>query len=634
VRRVVARCRVGLLLLLLAPSSAHAWIYSEHRTTAARGIETLDPERRRALDTLWAAAREGYASRLCAAPAAGGQGKKPDCIDLAAWAAIAGDHSCSPEDMLAIVLRSGWILKVAAVASRTEAALAKAKNENERRNAQMTGDLGLERTDDDYSTRALGNNAHFLLPRSGSEPRQYIAESLKPGAEPNAMAIYVLFHAAALHRAAQLDDGSLPAAERPAAAREILALEFFGLHFLEDSFASGHIAGSWGSAAERKGTHDYYNEHGLEANNWKNDPMTLFGDGHMTTADLERADEAVRLSLAQVLEALDSGSRVHHEGAAISIPDDVSRGNFNVCKATQMAEWTVPDSLEPYLREVMLGMPVPFRGPGFASLPRFRAEIGPFIGVASGVSAESADGGFAVGRSGGVLGALDVGVRAGLGLDALLGDAGDGLVFLQGGIVMESRSSGGCAPNCPSDPLLQQFVPSIPARTGLSFRLRLPFWLIPGDLIAATPFLAFTNPKLLEKMAITAADGGLIPWQTKLATPVGRVQFVAGREVAVNLFGYVGDKNAFLAVTGQTADGRPVYEPIAVKSIEWDFPVLEIRPFREYGARYTFATFLQLGAGFDTPIQAQSLIPGVPPPTLKTRYFGYIRIFFDGRRYF
>jgi hypothetical protein len=230
-----------------------------------------------------------------------------------------------------------------------------------------------------------------------------------------------------------------------------------------------------------------------------------------------------------------------------------------------------------------------------------------------------------------VQGQLDVGVRLGLGLDALLGDRGDGLIFVETAFISQSRSSGGC-PQCEGDPLIQQFVPGVPARSGLQFRLRLPFWLIPGDLVLAAPVLAFTNPKTLEKMAITAADGGLIPWQRRFATPVGDIQVMAGREVGATLFGF-GTKDAFLAVTGSPED--PELIPIAVKSIQWDFPVFEWRPFREYGSRYTFATFVQLGLGFDQPLSAVVVDrPELPSPPLQTRYFGYLRIFFDGRRYF
>ena len=630
----VTRVLAALLALVSWPGAARAWIYSEHREITARGIDTLDPRHRGGLDRLWEAAREGHEARLCPVPNAGDQGGKADCIDLAAWPSVNGDHACSPEDMLRVILDSDWILKVARIGAKAGASVASARTESERRNAQMNGDLRLERADPDYSTRAGANNAHHLFQRTGNDPRQYVADALRTGVEPNVMGLYVLFHAAALQRAALFPARSLSPAERAAEARRILALESFALHFLEDAFAAGHIAGSWGPTAERKGTHDYYNEHGIDADTWENESMILFGDGHMRPPDLERAGEAVRLSLVQLLEALVPDSAIRCDSVAIVLPEEISSGAFDICKATAMPGWAVPPALAVDLQDVVRLTPIPFRGPGYASLPRFRAEVGPFVGIASGVLAEGADGGFSANREGGLVGSLDVGLRVGVGLDALLGDAGDGLVFLQGGLVLQSRSTGGCGANCPSDPLLAQFVPGLPARSALSFRLRLPFWLIPGDLILAAPVLALTDPRLLEKMVIVSADGGLIPWQTKLSTPIGSLQFVAGREVAVNLFGYLGGKDAFLAVSGRGADGAPIFEPVAFRSIEWDFPVLELRPLREYGTRYSFSTLVQFGAGFDTPIAAESLIPGQPLAPLKTRYFGFVRVFFDGRRYF
>ncbi|HTY41223.1 MAG TPA: hypothetical protein VMH79_05055 [Thermoanaerobaculia bacterium] len=619
--------------VLFASAPARAWIYSEHRAITARGIATLEPRRRAELDSFWELARQGHAGRLCAAPDAGDQAGNPDCLDLAAWPSVNGDHACSPDEMLHVILDSRWILRVARIADRTGAAIARARNESDRRNAQMNGDLGLERADPDYSGRARANNAHHLLPRSGNDPRQYVAETLRAGVEPNAIGLYVLFHAAALRRAARFpSDAALPD-ERAAEARLVLALESFALHFLEDAYAAGHIAGSWGPTAVRKGTHDYYNEHGIDTDTWDHEPITVYGDGHLRPPDLDRAGDAVAMSLGQVLGALEPDSQIHCDAAAIGLPEGVADGTFDVCTAATMPGWTVPPALAEDVQRIVRITPIPFRGPGYASLPRFRAEIGPFVGIASGVQAEGADGGFATNREGGAIGSLDVGLRLGLGIDALLGDPGDGLVFLQGGITLASRSSGGCGSICPSDPLLARFVPGVPARSALSFRLRVPFWLIPGDLLVAAPLLALTSPALLEKMAIVAADGGLVPWQTKLATPLGSLQFVAGREIAVNLFGYLGGKDAFL-VAGRGADGAPTFEPVAFRSIEWDLPVLELRPLREYGTRYSFGTLVQFGAGLDTPIDVESLIPGQPIPPLKTRYFGFVRLFFDGRRYF
>ena len=35
-----------------------------------------------------------------------------------------------------------------------------------------------------------------------------------------------------------------------------------------DTFAAGHVAGTWGDVSQRKGTHDYYNEAGIEVFTW------------------------------------------------------------------------------------------------------------------------------------------------------------------------------------------------------------------------------------------------------------------------------------------------------------------------------------------------------------------------------
>ncbi len=486
---------MAVFALGLWPAAARAWIYSEHRQITARGIETLDPQRRAELDRLWELAREGHEARLCGAADAGDQGGRPACIDLASWPSVNGDHSCSPDEMLRVILDSDWILSVARIAAKAGAGIASARNESERRNAQMNGDLRLERADLDYSTRAGSNNAHHLLPRSGTDLRQYIADVVRAGVEPNVIGLFVMFHSAALERAASAPTASASPAERAAEMRQILALECFALHFLEDAFAAGHVAGSWGPTAERKGTHDYYNEHGIEADTWDNEPVTLFGDAHMRPPDLERAGEAVRLSFDQLLEAFVPDSVVRCDAVTLQLPGDVASGAFDACKATAMPGWAAPATIVDDLMEVVRGTPIPFRGQGYASLPRFRAEIGPFVGIASGVIAEGADGGFSASREGGLVGSLDLGLRLGYGIDALLGDSGDGLVFVQGGILLQSRSTGGCGTDCPSDPILSQFVPGLPARSALNFRLRVPFWLIPGDLLLAAPILAFANPQ-------------------------------------------------------------------------------------------------------------------------------------------
>ena len=619
------------LALAAWPSPARAWLFHEHRAISARAVEDLDPAHRQALEALWKDARGGYEKRLCSDSVVRPE-EKPTCVDLSAWPAIGGDHSCTARDMLATVLDSDWILDVLGVAQRTGAKIASAKKDTAARNAQTIGDIGLQRADKDYATRAGSNNAHFLLPRSSDDAFSYAREALKPGAELNAEAIYLLYHASAMAKASALATGALAPSERSAAARDVLALEAFAAHFLEDSFAAGHIAGSWGKVAERKGTHDYYNEHGLDVENWNHEPMILFGDGHMRDDDLARAGAAVSQSLGQVLDASRAGTPGSRDAALFSPPAEALAGTVDICKASKMPDWLPPSAIQPYAAQVLRNCPIPFRGAGYASLPRFRAEIGSFIGLTSGVSGAGSGGGFTDSGSGGAQSSLDVGVRLGLGLDGLLGDSGDGLIFIQGSFVSQSRSSAGCRSDCPTDPLLLQFAPSVPARTGYQFRVRLPFWLLPGDLVLALPVLGFTDPKALERMAITAVDGGLIPWQTKLHTGFGAFQFVAGREVGATLFGF-GTKDSFLAIY-DTGSGK-VAVPVAIKSIQWEFPLLEYRPFREYGTRYTFSTLVQVGLGFDKPISGVVVgQPDAAPPPFKSRYFGFVRLFFDGRRYY
>ena len=84
----------------------------------------------------------------------------------------------------------------------------------------------------------------------------------------------------------------------------MLADEAFALHFIEDTYAAGHVAGTWGDVSQRKGTHDYYNENGLEVSTWEGGAKTvvLMGDAHMRPEDAQRAAESVRLSLEQLLD--------------------------------------------------------------------------------------------------------------------------------------------------------------------------------------------------------------------------------------------------------------------------------------------------------------------------------------------
>jgi hypothetical protein len=232
--------------------------------------------------------------------------------------------------MLGIVLDSRWILRVARVGARLKNQLATATRRYQRTNAVRDSDLSLVRADPDYLARATANNAHFPIARSSvtMDLPGYVQSALRPESELNALVIYIWYHLRALAKARSIASSSLPPEKYAQAARATLADEAFALHFLQDSFAAGHFAGTWGNAAVRKGTHDYYNEHGLEAVSWDNRRFVALGDANMQPGDADRAASAVRESLPQLASALDDKT-----GAAVEADFKTAEPEgFNVCR--------------------------------------------------------------------------------------------------------------------------------------------------------------------------------------------------------------------------------------------------------------------------------------------------------------
>ncbi|MBL8002409.1 MAG: hypothetical protein JNL05_10645 [Flavobacteriales bacterium] len=164
VRHRLAAC---LLWMVLWAPPARAWVYPEHRRILLRAIEQLGAADRALLDSLWAAARSGYPERFTLAVIEPGQGRHPVALDYAAWAGLAGDHSCSPQAMLHSILHEPWVLKVADVTARLKADLRKARRPDQTNNAIRDSDIRLQRADPAYATRAGANNVHFLLARTG-----------------------------------------------------------------------------------------------------------------------------------------------------------------------------------------------------------------------------------------------------------------------------------------------------------------------------------------------------------------------------------------------------------------------------------------------------------------------------------
>jgi hypothetical protein len=179
-------------------------------------------------------------------------------------------------------------------------------------------------------------------------------------------------------------------------------------------------------------------------------------------------------------------------------------------------------------------------GAGIGALPRSRSEIGTFVGLAGSIDARAISGGFESSQtSNGWVGGLDIGFRAGLGLEGALGNASDGLVFGQIGFHADSPSTNKATGTALGE-LRGSLSAAIPARYGLSTRIRMPFYLLPGDLLFLSPMYFFDRDRYTQ-MAVTAADGGLIPWQQGWDTRFGHFQFALGSELGSTFYGLTGD---------------------------------------------------------------------------------------------
>ena len=629
------RCRaaprtLAVVVATLLPSLASAWIYPEHRDIATDAITRLSPTDRATLELLWKDARVGYVGRLCEPLSAGDQGLAPACIDFAAFPALAGDHSCSPAQVLDKVLPSRWIIDVARVSAETRAALAASTGREERLQAAATNNLKLQVADPEYASRAGANNAHFHLPRTGDDVIEYVRTCVAEGTPLNALGLYAQYHIAALALAQRLASGEIPAADRAAAARDVIALEGFSLHWLEDIFASGHSVGTWGSAAWRKGTHDYYNEFGIDTVDWKGRTVITFGDTNMKPADQARAATAVADSLRQLVGALRPGDALGKLAQSWGPGPAVIR-SFDSCKETGQPSSKGSPEMARYFEVEIERMPRPSLGPGEVHVPRYRDELGPFVGVYGQLS-----GGVAFGSAAdtSATGSVGAGVRLGFGSEGLTGSVGTGIAFIEAGFEAETAQKNGCgdAPGCAAIGTAALF-PQVAARTGLSFGMRLPFWLIPGDMLILGPVLALTSPTMLSEVGVAAASGGLIPWQRSFSTGAGVFQVVAGREVRAVLFGFTGD---LLGVVpgGPLPDGSNPYVVVKFKSVQLEFPVLEWTPFRTFATQLTFAAQLQLGFSVGLPVSTEVLYPVGTPFSTTPGWSIWLRGVFDGRYFF
>lgn len=620
-------------VLGLGPGHARAWIYPEHRQIGVEAFDKLSPEGRAFYEALWQRARVGYSAGLCETPVAkdqpapGSDELRSPCIDFAAWPAIAGDHSCSPDELIDKVLPDVWIHDVARVSHEVDVALHAAEDLDAHENVWITSNLQLQNVDPEYVTRAGANNAHFLLPMEGDDLSTFIAHSMREGAPLNALGLYVQYHVAALRLARAIGPDAQLAGS--VLARKVLSLEAYALHFLQDMFASGHVAGTWGDTATRKGTHDYYCAHGYATSSWAGDNLVMFGDAHMQPLDLARSGRVIAASLEQVMRAAAAAPPGYQAADA----DVVAVGALDSCQLlvhpkTIPLEGNERAAIETLLRDT----PRPGHGPDSVAWPRYRADFGLFAGVDSSVALGFAGAGYGTGRPR-AFAEFGMALRVGFGLEGVVASVNTGTMYAQFGLARQSEQLDFCVPACERNSLGSQDFPRVPSRGGISFGLRMPFWLIPGDLLVLAPVLGLVAPSELTRVAIRAASGGLIPWQRTFASPIGHVEFVAGRVVYLTLWN---SARAFSYYDLPDKE-RPQVGQTDFRSLTLQFPIVELTPFRTFAQTLSASAQIQLSYALEIPYGIKNvrseLFEQHPTPDWPAVHTFMLRLSVNGRGY-
>jgi hypothetical protein len=620
---------------MLWAAPARAWMWCEHRDIGVTAIQGLSPADRAQLEALWASLKKEAGPQLCptlvnpgAAPRSAFGDWSGICLDFPSYPAMGGDHACSTAELRAVTESEAWGLRVTWVAEWSKRRFAEAPNQAARIDAWNMSHIAMQSVDPRYLTRASSNNAHFLEPRehvSASETLEaYVKRALAPDAAINATAIYVQYHAVALRLAAQWR--LAPQAARPDLARRALLAEAIALHFLQDSLSAGHYAATWGDAAWQKGTHDLYCVQGLTSKTWGGDLFASHGDAHMTSHDQAVAGTVIGRSLSQLAGA--ASGTVAISGAP-STKAERALEDLDFCAVQTLPAMPAdPVALSAAL-VTLRDSPIPSGDNDDIHPPRARADIGFFGGVVAGIGAGPAWGGFDTSGGWRFRSELEVGARFGYGLQGVLTTNMDGQLWAQASFVSDPVQLDASCPGCPGGARSNQALPRVPARSALKLVFRMPYYVIPFDLILLGPALYLASPVAAQDVVFKATGGGLWTLQRPISTSFGTFQFMAGREVGFTLWG-IGDPNQFVATP---VDGPALL--VDFRQLELDFPVFEYVPPRAFATTLALAAQVQLG--FSVQLAPTAWLPqqnNASYTGLGASWFVYLRLRLDARKYF
>ncbi|MEZ4439891.1 MAG: hypothetical protein R3B72_12420 [Polyangiaceae bacterium] len=546
-RETLRRGLVGSCLALVGltlSSTADAWLLTEHTDLTERAARVLPNRLWKTLDAAWkltrgdavrSDARAWRRGRLCRSFNRPEMTRPVDddwCISFSSLPALAADHACSPSELTRTIASAPWLESLVAEGVRARAAMAAARDDDAIYDARRLHDVKLQFIDPNYAGRAANGTAHFQETRRFDTLERHLRDVLSAGSEQHALALYLSYHLAALRLADEAvlcaTGTSLGTALRPppqgcepdALSWRAFTHEGFALHFLEDAFSSGHVVGSWGDDAERKGTHDYYCREGLDVTTWEAASYVAHGDAYLTDEDGRHVAKAAAASLRQLALVLGpltpEAHRWEREGPeARQIVDAARRiaapDELDVCLTSTVTAGLDRLAAAPFVTSLVATWPrPPRRSP---ALPRFDTEFGFFVG-----------GSVAFGM--GAIVPLDAGVaewegqaQVGLGL----GFSGDGL--------FEGRAYGRFG----VEGLLGALhnVSRADSAFGLGLRVQLPFAVLPGDIVLLGPLAALGWGWPAEQIA----KGGAIPiFRPVSLSESARFQLALGREVALLWF--------------------------------------------------------------------------------------------------
>lgn len=612
--------------------SASAWLFHEHthigRTAvqlfqkpvnvsaeARRGVTDVELEALSRLKTAWKSVLrseqeerskqpkdDSRRAKLCddfSMPEAvflfQNEDERHECIDFPMLVALAGDFSCSPEDLWNVAIGSTWVPNILDQAESTESALKRPRvTLAQKIDAWRNDNIENFIRDEQYLSRASDNRSHFAWPRRTERLGEYLRNALKPGQKPSSYAFYILYHGAALRLARRASSAGATTPRWDTLRRALLS-EAFALHYLEDSFSAGHIAGRRGGSRVRNGTHDYYCENGLDGRVWSEDFTSMceereecelagsyyaHGDAFMTTTDRLHAAVAVQRSLHDLAHALrwDVSERTWLFDPSLDYIESTDGLRMDACKGIDAVpaglvaaaddrdlRYTLGAVIQP--ARAAEGTPLEEDQEPITMLPVFATEMGVFGGV---FASARVVGGFDVQGSTEqwqLLGKMDVGFEGGVGLAGATTAESDGLLWLQAGAAIDSPGVYGSR------------YDAHPGRFGGALRLRAPFYAVPllEHLFYTLP--AWFSDELKARAYLTkGAVAGMFGAARVMTFSQGSMQLVLGREFG---FRYVMGPNAVNNAFG----------------FEW--PILEYKPLQWYAGSVGNVFTAQLGASLD-----------------------------------